>query len=307
MDALARLRVHRQSAGCQFVRARQCFVYDGVQRRGLTRVLDSVHSIPAHNRSTCAGCAERRRSTSQFSASAAGFRSRVGPVFQSRKQQRRGDADLIVVSPAASVAVSTPEMSRCRGQSATAHGIAVDRDVQATVKLGTGRPPRTADPCCLSLLAYIRVSLHWRPVASQVPIYSSRGQFATAIDLLCVDEATRSKLYVVEVKTTRRLDAASRACYQALRGVVVDDDGPPRSFYAHHQWQLWAMVECVRDECRVPVAGACVLRTSPTGVDHYPLNPWFAANARRTRRLLLPTYAAAAAAAAAASSSSSST
>jgi hypothetical protein len=206
-------------------------------------------------------------------------------MFQSRKQQRRGHPDLIVVKASTPISDEPVRTRKCRGRTDAEHGQVVDADLTRAVSAG-GRPPATCDPCALSLLAYLRDELEWRPVATQVPLYSENMNLSTAIDLLCVDRRTK-ELHLVEVKTTRSLTEQSRACYHANRASDNDKSiDPPLSRYVHHQLQLWAMSDIVTEEMGVRLGGACVLRTSPASVDRYPLHEWFTSNAQRMRRML---------------------
>jgi len=275
MNALEQLRQHALSAGCRFDCARASFIFEKKRRRGLTRVLAAAHSVPLHNRSTCEGCREQRKRKvdAAFAARVNGYSARVGPVFR-----RRGHPDLIVVRASS----ESTRPAHCRGRTDAEHGTAVDADIERAVANG-GRPVAQTDPCALNLLAYLRDELEWQPVAAQVPLYSRRMNFATAIDLLCVGRRD-GRLHLVEIKTTRQLSAQSRACYHANRLPHVKS--PPMSRYAHHQLQLWAMHDIVSEEMGIALDESCVLRTSPTAVDRYPLHKFFRQNTDELRRRL---------------------
>ena len=254
---LADLRAHANSALIEFVRTpRAMFRRRANQKsttsiacRGLTKLLASAFPVPKHDGTSCTRCslpAARAFRTKRE-------RSWVVPV--------RSNAPLV----------------KCRGRGDRAHGIVVDEQIEEYVRTGTLQSG-TADPCTLSLLAYLR-DKGWAPIATQVPIYSEQlGGFATAIDLLCTDAETRSQLILVEVKSTRLRGkpALLDECYRTSVGKATGAlRGLPLSRYTQHQVQLWCMRYTVERECGVKLDASVVLRTSPHAVDCYPLNSWF--------------------------------
>jgi hypothetical protein len=152
-----------------------------------------------------------------------------------------------------------------------------------TVAVHKRMPTTVVDPCTLTLLTYLRDTLALVPVAAQVPVHSTELNFATAIDVLAVDAATRTRLYVLEIKAARMAlrgigAASTQACYKHVvaparrrRRAGALDGVLGRSLYWQHQLQLWAMVRTLRREYALEVAGAAVIRTSPRYIFHYPL------------------------------------
>ncbi len=254
---LAQLREHANSALISFVSSpramfrRRAFAEAPTSSacRGLTKLLASAFPVPKHDGTTCKRCSL---------PAARAFRT---------KRER---------SWLAPVNRSAPVV-KCRGRGDRAHGIVVDEQIAEFVRTGTIKAG-TADPCALSLLAYLR-DKKWLPIATQVPVYSEHlGGFATAIDLLCTDAATRTELIMVEVKSTRlrgRPELLDQ-CYRTSVGTATGTlRGLPLSRYTQHQLQLWCMRYAVERECGVSLDAAVVLRTSPNAVDCYPLNSWF--------------------------------
>jgi len=130
---------------------------------------------------------------------------------------------------------------------------------------------RRADPCALTLLAYLDATLGLVPVACQVAIRSRRLGLATAIDVLCVDRQTRSRLHLLEIKASRMTGGATPSSMDACYRHVVGEAVLPRSSYWQHQLQLWVMAMTLREEYGIVLASAAVVRTSPSHVFYYPL------------------------------------
>lgn len=232
--------------------------------RGLTKLLARAFPVPRHDGDSCKRCS-------------------LPPPKSFRTKRERGWL----------ATVGGGNTVKCRGTTARAHGIIVDEQVTEFVNTGSIRPG-TVDPCTLSLLAHLR-ERKWVPIATQVPIYSEDlGGFATAIDLLCTDKATRSQLILVEVKSTR-LRGRPELLDECYRTSVGKATGPlrglPLSRYAQHQLQLWCMWYAVERECDVKLDQSVVLRTSPSAVDCYPLNGWFGDRERALVRRLHGTSA----------------
>jgi len=274
MGAVKRLLKHPLCKTVAFHRATKCFVRTvspGNTRkrcRGLLDTLGKAFRVTEHTAGDCARCKWLGRRSPTDSVRAAAF------ARASKRRQRQGH----VVPVAGHTAMTTPAV--CLGATGLEHGHIVDTDICRHVQ--SGRPVR--DPCSRRLLEYVRTVLGWLPVAAQVPVYSPALGVATAIDLVCTDAATRTKLYVVEVKSTRQR-AASRAmldaCYRTSAGVA---GGGKRttdpwvrqlamSQYMQHQLQLWAMAHVVQQEMGIAIDQAVVLRTTRNhGVHVYPLD-----------------------------------
>lgn len=249
-----------------FDAAQQVFLVDGRRCRGLTSIVRTLIDVPRHVDATvgCIGCAQLARLKSALKV------PRKGPIIQSRKRQRAGTGDLVSVGY--TVNVMKPV---CKGGAdARRHGTWVDRDIEHYIADPTSI--RRADPCSVALLSALR-DRGLIPVATQVPIYSARLKLATAIDLLCVDAATRRKLYLLEVKASRMGGGATPitadACYRHTYGEA--SVGLDKSTYTQHQLQLWAMASTLREEYGLKLAGVAVIRTTPAHVFYYPMPTTF--------------------------------
>jgi len=281
MNQLATIRAHPQTRQTRMDYRRGCFLYRNIPQRGLASTLTTVFPLPPHRKGECRGCVERSTTTYQRYLARVASRGKVGPLMQSRKRRRDdaiGISELIVIDGAAASSADQPAKLECfGGRSALSHGSYVDRDVTAFVrnKCTFRDMARSIDQCSLSLIVYLRSELGLELVATQVPMYSVRFRLATAIDLLCVDAATRSKLTVVEVKATRERGQWSSRCYTYARAPcsLPGLGSLDCSVYTQHQLQLWAMVRTLEREYHVTVDDAMVLRTNPDEVKHYPLNP----------------------------------
>jgi len=291
MDELAALRA--AASNVRFDTKRAAFVVGSRLTRGLTKLVWALVPVPQHAWPTasCVGCTELQRRARGETIErqchvAPPPARRAGPLLQSKKRRRASSSafELIVVAsttPVAAAAAGTRERTCKGGRDAREHGKAVDRDIDRYVARPASLSRPAVDPCAVMLVAFMRESLGLVPVATQVPIYSSRLNFATAIDVLAVDVRTRSKLYLIEVKSSRMGGGATKtsahACYthdaapgtrlRALPAAVAV------STYWQHQLQLWAMVSTVRREYGVALAGAAVIRTSPRTAFHYTLEP----------------------------------
>ena len=284
MEKLASIRAHRQSKNVTFNFKKRAFAYNGIVRRGLTTTLRRVFPVPSHKKSSCDGC-QRASSIAYSRYMSRASASKQGPLFQSRKRQRSTDlkmSELIVIDNNNEEGDDNDDVPKIifecyGGANARTHGSYVDRNITEFVRAGgrTAGAKKPFDQCALTLIAYLQMTLDLELVACQVPLMSERFRLATAIDLLCVDRRTRTRLTVIEIKSTR-LRAVSRSeCYKQVHGNV---EGLPVSVYTEHQLQLWIMVTTIQRELGVVVDDAFVLRTSPKSVTHYPLNPWFARN-----------------------------
>ena len=286
METLAALRAH--TANVRFDERRHCFLVRRADKayyacRGLTPIVRALLPVARHLPDTpaCAGCEEMARL-----ARAAGARRQLhmtpasarksGPMLQSRKRARGPDGAFECIPTGGGGGATRGEKTpKCYGgKDARAHGRRVDADIDRYLAAPTSLA--RADPCTVTLLAFLESRLGLVPVASQVPLYSRRLKVATAIDLLCVDASTRTRLHLIEVKATRMTGGATAmtaaACYrhQAATSPPLAGRLAP-SIYWQHQLQLWAMASTLRDEYGLVLAGAAVVRTSPTNIFYYPL------------------------------------
>ena len=240
MDAL---RAHRVHTSVRFDAARARFVdaNTGASLRGLTRVLDARVPVTQHAASACARCCEPARVTR------AGLNQ---PGRTSRKFAR---------ALGAGIGAGVPPAPRCGGgRSPIAHGTEVDRQVCAALTDASATP---TDPCAVTAVAFVR-KRGWCVLEAQFAVHSTSLHFATAIDLVCTDEATHTRLIVIELKATRR--PLSHECYI--------DTAAASSYYMRNQIQLWASVYAIEHDAGVRVDEALVLRVCPTRADVYPLN-----------------------------------
>lgn len=267
MQKLANLR--EKTRGTAFDAARGCFVRQGkTVCSGLLPALDRAFPVPKHTESECKRCGGKVRGASQASLSAR------ASLRASKKRKKRGD--FIAIGPADAtddlpVSPYTPPQP-CMGFTAMRHGQAIDSDIEMAVSVPNYVP---ADPCAAKLLHHICHTRKWIPVAAQLPMYSPSLGLATAIDLLCVDEATRRRLILVEVKSTwSRLGSPAQmdACYRTVAQGGRGTDVLPQSRYMQHQLQLWAMWYMLRADFGIEADESLVIRVGPTFLAEYPLN-----------------------------------
>ena len=295
MQKLRALREHPNSCRVQYVAKRKCFVRTRTsvevaaqmaagkhapppteRCRGLTRVLERAFPVAEHD--TCPRCdPEARASARKQSERKRTLLGYVASDLQPMGKKKRKHFVAVSSGGSSGNTNNTNNTNMCRRTiSNMAHGSGVDLDVEKYVRAGKFTP--SADICSVSLMVYLKTTLGWQPIATQVPIYSPSLGIATAIDLLCTDVETHTKLFLVEVKATRARGTAASvaACYTTSANTAVGNlRGLPMSRYSSHQLQLWAMAYTLRAECAVTLDGAAVLRTSPARVYHYPLSPWF--------------------------------
>jgi len=260
----------------------QSFLRNRKRVRGLLRVIGRLFPAQEHapeDCERCKGCADgsrKRKGTAALSARAA--------LTPSKRRIKRGA--FVAVSAAHAAAEGVAELPSvldpvarrdmwCRGANDKRHGQIVDENLRRYVKGGAGV---LTDPCSRNAVRYLEDTKRLIIVASQIAFYGPTLRVCTACDVLCVDEATRSKLYLVEVKATRTVTGTAReidACYKVSRG-PLRRDGPlrkvPQSRYMQHQLQLWAMWFTLRQDLSVPLAGAFVLRVGPSFAAEYPLS-----------------------------------
>jgi hypothetical protein len=291
-DKYRALLAHRLCRDTAFDEGRMCFTRPDQRRRGerascrgLLGMLRRAFPMTEHGANDCPRCqqnaAGRSGTSRQLSAAAlAGvdanmlLRARAS-LTPSKRRVRRGQF-VPLSGGAAPHAVATPQ-HRCRGASSIDHGTAVDRDVSGLVRGGAIGP--ATDPCAIALMYHVRSLLGWKPLATQVPVYSPTLGLATAIDMLCTDAATETELYLVEVKATR-VRGASPELLDRCYCTSVSTAGPSpllrqlnMSRRLQHQLQLWTMAYMLRHDLGIVVDRAIVMRTGPGAVVDYELDP----------------------------------
>lgn len=227
-------------------------VGDGTRRAGLTTSLALAFIVPRHSPLTCHSC-QGTRATTLVAGTGTGF------------------------APRAHARV-------CAGASPIAHGALVDAQLAeyaADAGAFVERYGRAgADPCVYAVLEYVHERRGWTIVAAQVPLAVPSLNVATAIDLVCTDTATRTELHVLEIKASANSPAGwgvyeHAASAYGRTGALAT---VPRSRYALHQLQLWAMWRGLTRDARLDVTSATVVRVSPTELMAYPLHEWFRTN-----------------------------
>lgn len=267
MVALERVKSVLSHAYCKLTRfcaTKKAFVHGPKNTRckGLTRCLAKAWPLPAkHPTSNCAYCKPSERKKRQAFATACG-----------------GLGKKNIASGARNAGAPSRLLP-------TEHGSLVDEQIafwtQHGSKLANERTwsdgSKGFDAATAALVRYITKTLRWVPVAAQVPMLmpSVGPRVATAADLLCTDAATRSKVYLVEIKSTRnRQDQAADACYRAAPKppAKARPAHVPRSQYDTHQGQLWAMDWSLRHDFGVTPDASLVLRARAGKVDAYHLD-----------------------------------
>lgn len=272
--------------------------------RGLTRILGNAFPVADHDSVDCPRCsgwdaAAQRNTTAAKKRRLAGYEN-LGSKKRARKYQRIGmlvplkHRTASTDTTAASASSSSSSVARLPSRCDTSindreHGIRVDNDLENFVLHANSFSRRLPAPdvCSVNVVAHLRNTLQLEPIAAQVPIFSPSLGFATCVDIFCVDASSRSKLYLIEIKSTRSRASASALndCYmQAPTNAAGNLRGLPLSRYTNHQLQLWSMREALFLDCDTRVDGAFVLRTSPQGVDEYKMSAWFDGRARALRR-----------------------
>jgi len=98
-------------------------------------------------------------------------------------------------------------------------------------------------------------ALNLVPVASEVPLLSSFGEFLTQADLLCEHRGS-DDLVVVSLKTGYNTAYARASRGRSCRGALASVKDSHRT---HHQLQLALEVAVIEREMRLPVAGAVTI------------------------------------------------
>lgn len=284
---LAQLR----AAPITFDTARQCFTNaGGARKRGLTRVLAQLLPVPFDKLDDETEAALTRRARKSKYDPATHVETRR---FETGATLRRcGSCDATLRFLRASK-LSVAARLRAESNGDKAHGVAVDYQLSLYVRRGRRALFEACgafvDPCVGTVLEQCD-AMGWALVATQVPVYSAAMDIATAIDLLATDRATRTKLFLIELKASRGRDAVARANmqYERLRGRLQRTTlrGFPLSYYSRHQMQLFCMDEMVRSAHNFGFDDALVMRVAPGVARLYRLNPYYCERAKRIVRAI---------------------
>jgi len=257
----------------RFCPRRRCFLVGekGRSVAGLTpRIATTLCRVSKHRRRTCIHC------STIVTSKPTSLASNALPVSTLR--------------PNVYAASHLPAGTCSHSASPMEHGRTIDRQLTKYANVGARQfveQDNNIDPCVRQLLHYIERVKQWRIVACQLPLHSTSMRYATAIDIVCTDYATSSEVHVIEVKSTCSHVHAYEPAYIHSNTVVRRGatTGMPRSRYAQHQLQLWAMTDVLEHECGLTVTSASVVRTCPRCVVVYPLHSFFSERAQRLRPL----------------------
>lgn len=260
----AKMRLLQQSP-VRFDAARRCFVDvpSGKKKRGLTKMLSRMVPVPQQTGGEAAAVVEGKR-TGRFTG-------RVMARCGTCKGAMRATVDLL------------PERARREKNSDRVHGSVVDW--QLAIYAGQGRSAlfeqcAVVDPCVGALIEQLD-SENLVAFASQTPVHCARLGCATAVDLLVTDRATRSRMLLLEVKSTRSMTTESVREYEATHGIMTGGamKGLALSYYARHQTQLLCMQQMLERQFNITVDEARLVRLAPGVVHIYPLATHIAARA----------------------------
>ena len=294
MKKLEQLHAHDLCVGTKFDVAVGAFTFRSprsghgkkeTRQKGLLNALNRAFPMAEHGPDDCPHCRLMRRSHPKIrTALVQAAKAELRPTLKRRQSGLMiplvvdvvdvvVDDDDVDDDGLAETAMKLP--AKCTAVDDIQHGICIDEDMQRFLETG---PQTVIDACSMSLLDYIHGRLKWRPVAAQVAMTSPSLHLATAMDLLCIDQATETQLYLVEVKSTRcrqgtptSLDACYRRSINTAgnTGFLANLD---MSRYKQHQLQLWAMTYVLDHDMGIQLDGATVLRTGPGGISAYPLD-----------------------------------
>lgn len=289
----AKLVALRNSSGVEFDSDKQHFVDSHTRqpRRGLTKILAQLIPVPYDTyEEVPADLSSKKPRKSRNDPLAEPVVSRyAGTTMQ--KCAACCDAAVQWLRQGNTGFEQIGERLRAEKHADKAHGIAVDYQLEVYVQHGReGLFARcgAVDPCVGTLLEHFDAR-GWAIVATQVPVYSAELDLATAIDILATDRATRTKLYLVEVKATRRGDVErSNAQYERLRGRLrrTTLQGMPLSYYSRHNVQVFCMKHIVYTHSHVAFDDECIARVSPGTVRTYALHAYFQSQAAKIVRAI---------------------
>lgn len=269
LDKLARIC----AVPVTFSNEHKCFVYNGVRKHGLTKLLASLVPVPRSKR-TAKEQIESGVVDVQVHRPAGFVLRKCGHCDDAVKSMRKLDAERFSIA----------KRLRSERDGDRAHGLVVDYQLTVYVKRGRAalfNMCAVVDPCVGTLIEFLDAN-GWCLIATQVPIYDDRIDIATAIDLLATDRATRRQMFLIETKASaanRNKDDNNDSNYERVRGELRCGAlrGMPQSYYARHQMQLLCMNDAVERQCGFRFDKSMVLRVSPGVVRTYPLAAQFIA------------------------------
>lgn len=254
--------------GVHFDAERLCFVHKGERKRGLTKILAALLPIPRSRKLPAAADesasneAGVMRSTKTFIGRTLARCASCAEALTWAKQE------------AASHVRKRLEVERDRD---CLHGLVIDYQLGLYVRYGRKvlfvKCP-AVDPCVGSIIEQLDGD-GWCAIASQVPIYDTVTDVATAVDILATDRGTRSAFYLIEIKASLRDGGADD--YERTRGVIKRSilRDLPQSYYARHQMQLLCMNDTIERQFSFRPDRSVIMRVAPGTVTTYPLSPIF--------------------------------
>jgi len=256
---------------------------DRAPKRGLTKVLREVFPVPMADRDESDVCVRRPAKRARHSASDPPPRRTLWRRVKCRTPSAQTCRDATL---RANVDGLLPTFG-CEGfgpNFAVRHGKLVDQQLKYIVKHGYSTAHAAEmllDPCVATLRDYFTEN-GLSMIASQVPLYSTELDIATALDVLCTDSSTKTQLHLCEVKAATT-DCAEDASYVRVRGRLKSSvaRGTPLSYYVEHQLQLGVMDHMIHETLHARPTSSRVLRVSPNCVSVYELTPWFDATSKK--------------------------
>ena len=109
----------------------------------------------------------------------------------------------------------------------------------------------------------------WKVFDCEMVVHWPNSSYATAIDLVCVDNLTTPQcVYVLEIKTGLFGNRKQSRTYDAT-GMMRGSAGVtiPNCIVNHHQLQLWFEVQALEKMLDIKVADCSILYLSPTTIE----------------------------------------
>lgn len=261
-----------QSAGVTFDDEEKCFVVGGVKKRGVTKILAGLLPVPRTRRTA------KEDDESSDEKPPVSVEVFYGSVLRKCSNCKRALAWARALDPKVYRVAANLEL---QPDDTVAHGTVVDYQLRLWVRLGRkklfSQCPHV-DPCVGTLIEQFDAN-GWSPVAAQLPIYDLRTDIATAIDILATDRATRTKLFLIEIKASMSAAQAlvDDAEYTRVRGILKRSvlKNLPQSYHGRHQMQLLFMNDTVERNFAFRFDRSLVMRAAPGSVASYELSPTF--------------------------------
>jgi hypothetical protein len=278
----------RSNVSVEFDAQRKCFVdiASGTMKRGLTKILAQLVPVPfdkldSDELAAIEARTRRPRRSRNDPAPEPLIANYAGETMARCSTCKRAREWLAQASGGSGIA----ERLSAEPHADKAHGIIVDYQLQMYVRAGSRaaffQSCAVVDPCVGTLIEHFDAR-GWAIVATQMPLYASAMDVATAFDVVATDRATRQQIILCEVKATRggqTVDELTRnnLQYERLRGRLQRTTlrGVPLSYYSRHQLQLFCMLEMVRLQHGFTFDSAVILRLSPGVVRQYDLNDYY--------------------------------